>query len=141
MPRVTLGPEESAFIRERVERFESEAPEGVRRFLGRHVQAHQALPLFNGWTETLAIRADGELVRWTTEEWPMPVQEFDDRTWVQLALVQAAARYPELRQLAPSRPTNALRCETCGGTGFIGGTTTHLEGPICRCGGTGWLLP
>src|SRR5580765_8576355 len=112
MDRVAVTPEEAAFIRERVRRFDQEASAGVR--LAESVRRHQALPLFVGWTETLAIREDGVLVRWVTEEWP-GAQEFDDRTWVNLALVQGAVRYPELKGLVPRRPEGAETCPSCSG--------------------------
>ena len=137
MERVAVTPEVVAFIRERVRRFDEEAPEGVRRLNASAVREHEALPLVFGWTQTLAIRADGVLVRWTVEEWP-GAQEFDERTWANLALVQGAARYPELTCLIPTRPPGAETCATCRGQGVIPGAPKAV---ICRCGGTGWLPP
>jgi hypothetical protein len=137
MERVAVTPEVSAFIRERVQRFEQEASEGVRGRNASAVREHEALPLFFGWTQTLAIRADGALVRWTVEEWPA-AQEFDERTWVNVALVQGAARYPELASLIPTRPPDAETCPTCRGQGVIPGAPSSV---ICTCGGTGWLPP
>ena len=137
MECVAVTPEVSAFIRERVQRFEQEAPEGVRKLNASGVREHEALPLCFGWTQTLAIRADGVLVRWTVEEWP-GAQEFDARTWVNVALVQGAARYPELASLIPTRPPGAETCPRCRGQGVIPGAP---KGAICACGGTGWLPP
>ena len=137
MDRVSVTTDEAAFIRERVRRFDQEAPEGVRKHQADSVRRHQALPLFFGWTETLAIREDGVLVRWVTEDWP-GAQEFDERTWVNLALVQGAARYPELKGLIPRRPEGAETCPSCSGAGTVPGHSAKL---ICSCGGTGWLLP
>jgi hypothetical protein len=137
MVRVAVTPREAAFILERVRRFEAEASEGVRKLNAAAVREHEALPLVFGWTQTLAIRADGTLVRWTVEEWP-GAQEFSERTWANLALVQEAARYPELKALLPSRPPEAETCATCQGQGVIPGAP---EGVVCSCGGTGWLPP
>jgi hypothetical protein len=140
MDRVAVTPAQSAFIRERVERFDLEAADGERRYLSALVRAHKALPLYSGWTETIAIHEDGVMVRWVTEEWP-GAQELDDRTWVNLALVQGAARYPELRDLIPTRPDNALTCDSCQGAGRIPGLPDNLKQIICGCGGIGWLYP
>jgi hypothetical protein len=137
MERVAVTPEVAVFIRERVQRFEQEAPEGVRRLNASAVREHEALPLFFGWTQTLAIRPDGVLVRWTVEGWP-GAQEFDERTWVNVALVQGAARYPELASLIPTRPPEAETCPRCRGEGVIPAAPKDV---ICTCGGTGWLRP
>ena len=79
-------------------------------------------------------------MRWVTEEWP-GVQELNDRTWVNLALVQGAERYPELKALIPVRPASALTCDTCKGAGRIPGLPDALKQVICSCGGIGWLHP
>src|SRR3954466_4252477 len=98
MPRVSVTAEEGAFIRERIDRFSLEGPENLQWQLP-HVRSHSALPIYVGWTETVAIQPDGTLVRWSTEgEWP-GIRELEDETWVNLALVQGSARYPELKRL------------------------------------------
>jgi hypothetical protein len=138
MHRVALTDRETAFIRERVDRFESEAPDDWKWELP-YVLKYGALPVFRGWTETLAIREDGSLVRWSTEaEWP-GAREFGERTWVNLALVQAARLYPELQGLVPPRPNDADTCPQCRGSGQIAGLKEALKSVICGCGGTGWL--
>lgn len=134
MPRVLVGPEETEFIRERIARFAHEAPANLR-WQAEHVRLNQALPLYVGWTETAGIRADGTLVRWVTED-VTNTQELADSTWVNLALVQGAARYPQLRSLIPSRPATARTCDGCNGAGTLPGLPTNV---ICCCGGIGWL--
>jgi hypothetical protein len=140
MHRVAVTPEQSAFIRARVERFDLEAPEGMRRFHSSFVRVHNALPLYSDWTRTFAIREDGVLVHWDTEEWP-GIEEPSDRREVNLVLVQGAARYPELKGLIPARPDNALTCDSCQGSGHIPGLPEELKSVICKCGGIGWLHP
>jgi len=136
MPRVAVSPSESAFIRERVARFAEEAPPELC-WERDHVQEHQALPLYLGWTETLAIREDGTLVSWTTEEWP-GAREFAADNWINIALVHGAKRYPELRGLIPQRPGTAATCDGCNGSGIVNGLPagTNL---LCKCAGLGWL--
>jgi hypothetical protein len=134
MPQVVLGPEEQEFIRERIARFAEEAPPNLR-WQAEHVRLNQALPLYVGWTETAGIRADGSLVRWVTED-VTNTQELADATWVNLALVQGATRYPRLRSLIPSRPSSAKTCDACDGAGRMTGQPPNV---ICCCGGIGWL--
>ena len=51
------------------------------------------------------------------------------------AIAQAARTFPELRELLPERPGNALACSFCKGTGDAG------ESVACGCEGLGWRLP
>jgi hypothetical protein len=137
MPRVDVPAQVAEFIRERIEKFDIEAPRELQWQAG-YVREHQALPLYLGWTETLGIRADGLLIRWSTEnEWP-GVREFGDSTWVNIALVQGAIRFPQLQSLIPKRPATATTCETCQGTGKLGLPPEYAD-VICKCGGIGWI--
>jgi len=131
--RVAVTSEESAFIQERIDRFAEEAPEELRSQLP-DVQQHRALPLYVGWTETAAIRSDGELIRWSTEA--ENVWKLDERTWAKVALVLGARRYPELARLVPAMPENARDCEVCKGSGRL-----PLADVLCQCGGVGWVEP
>jgi hypothetical protein len=134
MPRVAVTAEEEAFIRERIERFSVEGPENLQWQLP-HIRLHTALPLYVGWTETAGIQPDGTLVRWSTEgEWPGS-RELKDPTWVNVALIQGANRYPSLRRLIPSRPDGAQTCTACNGAGRL----PHMPDIICECGGVGWI--
>jgi hypothetical protein len=134
MLRVALGPEEKEFICERIARFAEEAPADLR-WQVEHVRLNQALPLYVGWTETAGIRADGTMVRWLTED-VTNTQELGDSTWVNLALVQGALRYPQLKTLIPPRPPGARTCDVCLGSGM---TPDAPPSVICSCGGIGWL--
>jgi hypothetical protein len=138
MPKVEIPPAISAFIRERIVNFERTArPEDVDEI--DNVKKHGGLPLFRGWTETLAIRPDGTLIKWPTEEWP-GAKEFGDPVWAKIALTQGAQIYPELRALIPARPASAVTCEQCQGSGDPFTHNQSLRGKIiCSCGGVGWL--
>ena len=138
MASVDVLPEEREFIAERIARFDVEAPDELG-WQGEYVRTHRALPLYVGWTETLGIRADGRLVRWSTEGELPGAREFKDATWMNTALVQGAQRYPQLRRLIPLRPASARTCSGCQGTGKISGLPPNLENVICECGGIGWI--
>lgn len=132
MCRVPVGSAERAFIQERIDRFEDEAPEELLWLLP-HVREHGALPLYVGWTETAGIRPNGELIRWSTEGWPGAFELGD--VWQKIALVKGSERYAQLRRLVPARPRDARDCETCKGSGRL---PVHPE-VICQCGGVGWV--
>lgn len=138
MYRVSLEVAEREFILARIGRFESEVAPALR-WQSTYVRSHEALPLYVGWTETLGIRADGSLVRWSTEnEWP-GVREYENAIWVNIALVRGAADYPQLRRLIPKRPPDATTCDACQGAGIIPDLPAHLKDLVCKCGGIGWL--
>jgi hypothetical protein len=49
-------------------------------------------------------------------------------------LVIASERIPELRSLLPPRPTDAIDCARCSGSGWF------LGGVVCPdCDGLGWI--
>ena len=132
MYRTPVEPDERTFIQERIDRFAEEVPEELSWQVS-YVREHRALPLYVGWTETAAIRSDGELVRWSTEDWPGSFEPSD--TWEKVALVKGAERYPVLRRLIPARPADARDCEMCKGTGRF----PQQPEIVCRCGGVGWV--
>jgi len=59
-----------------------------------------------------------------------------DRSTVLMALVWGAQRYPELRELLPSRPPGAVDCRCRTVPAFAEGQALCPE-----CGGLGWLPP
>jgi hypothetical protein len=133
-----IPPSVGAFIRERVLNFEKEVrPQDESEIP--HVVEHGGLPLYRGWTETLAIRPDGTLVKWSTDEWP-GAKEFNDPVWIKVAVTQGAKLYPELLPIVPQRPSSAMTCEACDGTGDPLHQNERLRGTVvCSCGGVGWL--
>jgi hypothetical protein len=123
----------AAFLQARIACYPAEAPE-VLQWATPFVSEFAALPLYFGWTETIALRPDGRLVCWSTEAEYAGMRALEDRDWVLPALVAGADRYPELRALLPERPPGAVDCPC-------------LEHPLLasrqilcgRCGGLGWL--
>jgi hypothetical protein len=65
--RIALPDHLATFIAARIAGFDSEAPERLR-WAARYVTEFSALPLYRGWTETIGILANGEMVAWSTEE-------------------------------------------------------------------------
>ncbi len=131
--RVEVTPELSAFIAARIAGFPAEAPERLR-WEAPFVAEFDALPLYVGWVETVGVRPDGEVVRWSTEGDYAGVRAVEDRVWVLSALVDGSRRYPELAALIPERPPDAADCPCRGQPVFASGVVLCGE-----CGGVGWL--
>lgn len=134
MTSVHVPEELAAFIAERIGRFAVEASEQLR-WQGSFVAEFGALPLYLGWTETIGIRPDGEMIRWNTEgEYPgsRPVEE---RAWIVAALVAGSRQYAELLPLVPVRGPDAIDCHQCRNHPWVASGRV-----ICgMCGGLGWL--
>jgi hypothetical protein len=87
------------------------------------------------------LRKDGSMafVGWD------PPRELETRIEAQMqriALVAASEHYPELAYLRPIRPTSAVMCPNCHGTGRPMYEGRALPENIrCMCGGLGWVLP
>ena len=137
MRRIEVTEDEFAYIAARVESFASEAP-AEWPWQDAFARQFEALPLFLGWTETLGIRPDGSLVRWSTEgEYP-GVRPIDRQVDVNLALIHGSRRHPKLLRLVPRPPSDAIVCAQCHGKGRIDVSDDPL---VCACGGAGWVVP
>jgi hypothetical protein len=131
--RLAVPPELSTWLTERVTAYPCEAPERLQWLAG-YVAEAGALPLYAGWTETIGLRPDGEVVSWSTEgEYP-GTRPVEDQGWLLTALVKGVNRYPELRLLLPERPPNARDCWHLCHPFFAEGKVTCSE-----CYGLGWL--
>jgi hypothetical protein len=131
--RVSVPAELAAFLQARIADYAAEAPEPLR-WAAPFVTEIGALPLYFGWTETIALRPDGQLVCWSTEGHDAEVRPLHDGAWVLPALVAGADRYPELRELLPERPSDAVECPCRKHPLFA-----SRQIPCGRCGGLGWL--
>jgi hypothetical protein len=136
MTRVEVTEDEFAYIVARVESFASEAAADWH-WQGDFVKQFAALPLFLGWTETLGIRPDGSLIRWSTEGEYAGVRPIDRQVDVNLALIHGARRHPKRVRLVPRPPSDAIVCTQCHGTGRVAVFDDPL---ICACGGAGWVV-
>lgn len=131
--QISLSPEMSAFIVARIAGYSVEVPENVR-WESPFVAEFAALPLYLGWTETIGIRANGEVVSWSTEGDYPGSRPVEDWLWVLSALVAGTERYPELRTLLPERPRDAIDCRCRKHPLLASGKVLCGE-----CGGVGWL--
>jgi hypothetical protein len=135
---VNLAPEQRDLIERKLDEFVAgEAHEDCRKAAG---SAH-ALPLYLDWTGCKAVRPNGQVI-WIDYEEPHQVRAVEDERERNIGLFQGSRRDPDLRFLAPSRPTDAIECPDCRGTGrltFPEGHEHLAERINCSCGGLGWL--
>jgi hypothetical protein len=136
MAWVPVTVEHSAYLAARIAAFARECPEWLRRHAPAVAEC-AALPLYVGWWETVALRANGEVICWSNHE---GVEEYEGTRTVDEvgrvlgALVDGARRYPRLSELFPVRGARDPDCRCL---------TTHeffvSRRIICPdCGGLGW---
>ena len=93
-----------------------------------------ALPVWGTIGEVWLLRSDGSF--WTVDsDAGVPLAPLRDDMHT-TALVAAVGRYPWLQELLPSRPTGAIDCGECGGTGRIGPRGARF---CPSCNALGWL--
>jgi len=97
------------------------------------------LPVVLDMGGCFCLRSDGEIVSFIWDE-PHQLRAEGEERIRNLVLFQAAKKFPELEELTPSRPTTALDCDFCKGTGIVIDLPPNLARDIlCFCGGLGWL--
>ncbi|MEU4155254.1 hypothetical protein [Actinoplanes sp. NPDC026670] len=94
------------------------------------------LTVFNSLWEFYLLTPAGEVLVDRDDGAPVPATPVER----ELAYVQAARRFPELRHLMPKRPPAARTCPHCGGSGVI----ILDDGPNVFCGPPcntrGWVV-
>jgi len=90
----------------------------------------EALPVYADMGGTFFITPSLQILIMRHDEGA--VSEECSPEWRLVALVAAVERYPELRQLLPTRPSGALDCSVCAGTGRL------LSARCGSCFGLGW---
>src|SRR5262249_17155459 len=86
-----------------------------------------------------ALRPDGHVLSLLWDE-PHELRIEQDERVRNIALYQGSLKYPGLSHLVPTRPSGAIPCPACDGTGRVRGLPNGLaEKIVCSCGGLGWL--
>jgi hypothetical protein len=120
-------------------------PVNIRDF----ARKFRVLPLLQDWSGGWAIRPDGEIITFSYDE-PFDMKVEEDVHRRNMALYEGSKKYPELKELVPERPSNAVECPYCKGTGDAVDQRTkeyfqqegkeHLLNTFrCYCGGLGWI--
>lgn len=135
----------SASQREQIERRIAEFIEDPTSV---HADTHEviarlnALPLLFDWTGFMALRLDGQIIWVPYEDEPGDVEVVREERLRNLGLFRGITLHPDLQFLLPQRPTGAIDCPDCRGTGKL--TLPHgcerlADSVLCSCGGVGWL--
>jgi hypothetical protein len=96
------------------------------------VMSH-ALPVYSDMGGTLLITAELDLLSVAIDSDLAPASETSEQ-WRLIALVSAAARYPDLQCLLPVRPAEAPSCAHCAGKGWLVQSNFRCS----ECCGLGW---
>ena len=119
-------------LREAIRRLAAKAAQTAESSAIRQVaEATGALPVHVDMGGALVITAEGDVVQYDLET-GATVRPNED--WKVLALAKASRRFPELKELAPKKPPNAIQCPSCAGTGTMPGNTD-----CATCWATGWI--
>lgn len=112
----------------------------IAPFVRARAEAGQLL-LVRDWTEDVVLSPNGDVIVIDTEDGQPPRLAKDQERCI--SLFRSIERYPELLSFLPQRPSVAIQCPACSGTGipvarFAKPELRHL---VCRCGGSGWITP
>lgn len=98
-----------------------------------------ALPVVFDMGGVYCIKPDGKIISaiWDdTESW----REETDPRICNIAVFQGSKKYPELCELVPERPEDAITCSYCNGSGVEPmAIQLNTDNIVCYCGGLGWI--
>lgn len=99
------------------------------------------LPMMLDFGGCCGIRPNGDIFSFIWDA-PYDLRPENDTRICNLVLFQGAKKYPELADLVPSRPADAVNCHYCNGTGidrYVAEHALNSDVIVCYCGGLGWL--
>ncbi|MEK7856354.1 MAG: hypothetical protein AAB288_09710, partial [Acidobacteriota bacterium] len=105
------------------------------------VERETVLPMMFDWCGFYGLRTNAEIV-YVDLGPPVKIRPEIDPRIMRMVLCQGVKRYPELVELTPVKPSDALTCLSCNGTGRhpandeIGFEDERI---VCWCGGLGWI--
>jgi hypothetical protein len=107
----------------------------------RHVARELAvIPVTDGRNRDFGIRvSDGKVVSFNKTE-PFDLHVVGVPNAEIAVLGHAWTQFSELAPLVPVRPSHAIDCPMCGGSG-VSRRGERRSGFSCYCGGLGWMLP
>lgn len=95
---------------------------------------HSALPVYRDIGGSLLLSPNGDVLSLSHDDDVAMLEESQE--WKIVALVSAAAKYPELSCLLPKRPPGMDDCEECAGSGRV--LIGSLKAGCGSCHGLGW---
>lgn len=117
-------------LEEAIRRLAKEATQSERSEIREAAHATGGVPAFIGAGGVYVVTPELAVLHFDPET---GIATEADEFWRRIAHIQAAKKYPSLESLLPTRPTEAVDCPNCNGTGRV------LIFAICgECAGTGW---
>jgi hypothetical protein len=101
-----------------------------------------ALPLLFDWTGFMALRLDGQILWVPYDDDPGEIELVQEERLRNIGLFRGTQFHPKLSFLMPRKPSDAIDCPDCRGTGkiILPPNLEHLSDSLrCYCGGIGWL--
>ena len=99
----------------------------------------KVLPLIWDFGGVFTINPSGDIISFLWDHWGDPQVESDPRIQNSV-LFGGSKRYPELKDLVPTKPDDARTCPDCEGTGISPyAEKLNTDAIVCYCGGLGWL--
>ena len=134
--RINWNSQVSACVQERLAELLAAPRTDSPSDMGAIAQQMHALPVYLDMSGALAFTVDGVVLflDWETEQ----VTPTTDESWIIVAAVAAAEKYPELRELIPPKPSHATICHSCRGTGKLS-LAPKLTVGCWTCRGLGWV--
>lgn len=77
------------------------------------------LPLYFDWTAFMALLPDGQIAWVPYDNEPGDIEAVQEERVRNLGLFQATKLHPDLQFLLPTRPSDAIDCPDCQGTGRL----------------------
>ena len=124
-------PHHSAMVADHLARLLGHGP-GPRCFDIRIAQVTHCLPVYEYMSGSILLSTSGEFLFYDDESGS--VDRLDDSRWENIALVSLTRRYPDMSDLLPPRPRNAIACPACSGAGRV----PRLNVICGECAGLGW---
>jgi hypothetical protein len=142
---IHLSPTQREQIQKRIAEFIADSKtSGADAWARGAVERLNALPLLFDWGGFMALLQNGQVVWVPDDDEPGEIRVVEEERVRNMGLFQGTKLHPDLQFLLPTRPSDAIECPDCRGTGKLTvpkGSEHLAEWIICFCGGLGWLPP
>jgi len=99
-------------------------------------RTHRALPVYADVGGVLFLKTDGDVLFRDSSKMEAGLNPEKSLQWQTIARLAAAERFPELKELVPTRPPSTPDCPDCGGRGRVLNDALRCD----ECFGLGWVL-